>query len=427
MRQTPPLYKFLTTKHRTRLTAPPPSLIGCRSFRAANPHHDRPTHKTRLPPRQYMNRWLLRDSDEQSVAAFEKVMVVEGPTLNTTCIDSLYTCGPPTPSGHGTIHQCISNAYILTTICNAATYTSCAFISGQPYCVNAGTLEKRQLVLPPSHVGRVTPSAPRRVTSRARPAPTGRPDLRNVVDPETITSVFETSNQNLGFNLCGNWNDGQGISAGFIQFTTSSGSALRVVQTYLQLTRRPNPPIASFLPALQRAAQVGNQGAVWGQGFMTGLWGFCESWQEANTNDAPAFQNAQLAIQSAGYLEPNRGIIQRLGLRTALGVGQVMDTGIQLGYGAVEEIARNAGWTPGQGAEEVDFLRRWLDARVAHMLQRGNLNFVGGTVEMFGEWGESDADFLLGLLDGMRKERWIFGEWGESDADFLLGGSMCGI
>ncbi|KAI8848171.1 lysozyme-like domain-containing protein [Chytridium lagenaria] len=341
-----------------------------------------------------------------------------GPDLNTTvvCIDSLYTCGPLTPTA-ATV-QSFNASPMPTSSQPSAT---------PPPLTPAHSLLASRIALKgmamrdhdfeKEHDEKST-------TTKKSTSPSPVSGAKNTVDPSTvygkqglskcqydiilkITSVFETSNKNLGFNLCGNWNDGQGISAGFIQFTTSSGSALRVVQSYLQLTRRPNPPLASFVTALQRAAQVGNKGAVSGQGFMTGLSGFCDAWEEANKNDGAAFQNAQLAIQSAGYLQPNLKIVQQLGLKTALSVGQLMDTAIQLGYDAVEEIAGNAGWTPSQGANEADYLKRYLDARIVYlnnlggaypgtkyrvnsykyMLQKGNVNFVGGSVVMLENGG----------------------------------------
>ncbi|KAJ3205873.1 hypothetical protein HDU67_008577 [Dinochytrium kinnereticum] len=391
---------------------------------------------------------LAARASATSAEAYPSTPPITIQNSTVVCIEGLYTCGPLTDQGFGTISQCLNNQYEVRTICDDAFFHSCTLISGAPFCVEgegadgvysvdeAGVnVERRaQINLSPA-IPRLAPNAARRVTttrrrtttrrSTARPTPTSAPvSSRDVVDPNTehgkqgltrcqydivlkITSVFETSNANLGFNLCGNWNDGQGISAGFIQFTTSSGSLLSVVQAYLTMTRRTNPPIASFVGALQTARSVGNRGQVSGQGHMTGLWGLCDAWQEANNNDAAAFQSAQMKIQSDGYLAPNRAIVQRLGIKTALGVGQIMDTGIQLGYSAIEEISRNAGWSPAQGASEADFLRRYLDARIIylnnlggaypgtryrinsyrHMLQRGNLNFVGGSVEMLENGG----------------------------------------
>ncbi|KAJ3097033.1 hypothetical protein HDU97_005322 [Phlyctochytrium planicorne] len=212
----------------------------------------------------------------------------------------------------------------------------------------------------------------------------------------------------LGFSICGNHMDGQGISAGFIQFTSASGSILWVLQAYLAITSQQNPPILLYIPALQALQKIGNQGQWSGPGHTEGLAGFCEAWQQACATDATAFQQAQKKIQSDGYLTPNKPVVDRLGIKTALGVGQIMDTGIQLGYGAMLEISTNAGWTPNQGADEMDYMRRFLDARTQYlnqkggaypatkyrvdsyryMLQKGNLNFEGGKVEALNNDGD---------------------------------------
>ncbi|KAJ3097034.1 hypothetical protein HDU97_005323 [Phlyctochytrium planicorne] len=212
----------------------------------------------------------------------------------------------------------------------------------------------------------------------------------------------------LDFSFCGNNMDGQGISAGFIQFTSASGSILWVLQAYLAITSQQKPPILLYIPALQALQKIGNQGQWSGPGHTEGLSGFCEAWQQACATEATAFQQAQKKIQSDNYLAPNKPVVDLLGIKTALGVGQIMDTVIQLGFDPMLEIATKAGRTPNQGADEVDYLHRFLDARIEylnqkggaypatksrvdsyrHMLQKGNLNFEGGKVEVLDNDGE---------------------------------------
>ncbi|KAJ3094652.1 hypothetical protein HDU97_007731 [Phlyctochytrium planicorne] len=367
------------------------------------------------------------------------------------CLDGASTCGPLSPQGFGTLAVCINGKFLQTNVCNLGLENACRIVSGKPACVLGsgvgglwmardseafggvvGDVVGEVPVVGPGAgtgsgvvVGRRSAAA--RVYKRGTTTKKKKPKKTAVPKPNNngggggggggdsntaygrqglnwcqydiilkITSTFETGSQQLGFDNCGNWNDGQGISAGFIQFTTSSGAALAVVQTYLSVTSRSNPPIASFLGALQRAKQAGNGGRVSGQGFMDGLWGFCDAWQEAARNDAEAFQNAQMTNQARDYLEPNRPIVQQYGLKTALAVGLMMDTGIQLGLDAVQTIAANS-----DGGNESDFIGSFLDAKARylrklggayagtlyrvdsyrHILYSGNLNFVGNKVE----------------------------------------------
>ncbi|KAJ3112427.1 hypothetical protein HDU96_004570 [Phlyctochytrium bullatum] len=342
------------------------------------------------------------------------------PTVrDTTCLESTTTCGPLTAQGYATLAVCQSGVWVAKSACDQDGVHACRFVLNEAKCVpgagssglymggEADEVEATGKTLRRRRVAVVIPGAEggsqlivRQQSAKTIYTAQGLTECQYRLLLK-ITSIFETSNPNqIRSDLCGNWNDGQGISAGFIQFTTSSGSALQVVRTYLKLTTRPNPPLASFIPALERAAQVGNRGAVSGQGFMDGLWSFCSAWTEADRNDGPAFRRAQMQIQAQGYMAPNKPMVDRLGLRTALGVGQLMDTAIQLGSGAVATIAERAGWSPKDGASEADWLGRYLNARAEYLrrmggayagtlyrirayqfiLGTGNLNFANGAV-----------------------------------------------
>ncbi|KAJ3205489.1 hypothetical protein HDU67_008816 [Dinochytrium kinnereticum] len=329
-------------------------------------------------------------------------------TNEITCIDDYTTCGPLSPEGHGTIALCKSNIYKISSICSDVSRHSCRFVNGVPACVPGIGEDGIYMGMDSEALEGEIGEEPLRIEARGveveRRAASSQ--LQGMTTCQyniilKITSTFETGSQALGFDDCGNYNDGQGISAGFIQFTTSSGSALLVVQAYIKKTSLQNPPLKSFIPALQRAAQSGNGGRVSGQGHMDGLWSFCDAWKTAASEDAWAFQQAQIQVQTEEYLVPNKPTVDSLGLKTALGVGLMMDTGIQLGLGAVVTIAKNAGTSPKQGASEAEFIGRYLNARASylnrlggayaetqyrircyrHILNSGNLNFSGGRVQ----------------------------------------------
>ncbi|KAI8851421.1 hypothetical protein BC829DRAFT_125051 [Chytridium lagenaria] len=224
----------------------------------------------------------------------------EAPDIEDTtiidCIEGFSTCGPLTSAGHGTIAICSEGYYRTSTTCSNGTTTSCRFVDGLPTCVagigedglymdansvafdglytvsNAVEVERRSIEEREVEVVRRAGMEVGEVMLEVRQAkPTTRKPKRTPVGVSLgtmiarsvssntiygqqglswcqydiilkITSTFETGSQELGFGYCGNWNDGQGISAGFIQFTTSSGSVLLVVQSYLRRTSRSNPP-----------------------------------------------------------------------------------------------------------------------------------------------------------------------------------------
>ncbi|ORY36887.1 lysozyme-like protein [Rhizoclosmatium globosum] len=189
-----------------------------------------------------------------------------------------------------------------------------------------------------------------------------------------ITSFFENSNLNLDFGSCSTTNDGQGISAGFIQFTTCSGSAALVCREYQRLKSGPTF-CDTYLPSLDHAANS-CQGGNWGQQTPAGLENFCYDWRTASTDTI--FQQAQLNVQFSGYFKPAMDIFTQYGVKSPLTMGQVYDACVQLGCSAAATLAdrasRYAGGSPaGSNPVSED---RWLNA---YLIQRESyLDFLGG-------------------------------------------------
>ncbi|KAJ3327233.1 hypothetical protein HDU76_012169 [Blyttiomyces sp. JEL0837] len=216
-----------------------------------------------------------------------------------------------------------------------------------------------------------------------------------------LTSVFENGTPSFNWGSCENINDGNGYSAGFIQFTTLSGSALQVVQTYANNGNADGnlkQALANYIPALQN---------VQGSGSTDGLDGFCDAWANAANNDN-AFHDAQLQIQENGYLVPNHDLVINLGVKLKVSVGQLYDCSIQLGLDGTNQIVNTVGaTTPANGGDEVTWLNQFLQARInylnniggayadtlyrvysyQHVVNGGNDNFNGGSVEALDNGG----------------------------------------
>ncbi|KAJ1561516.1 hypothetical protein HK405_003670, partial [Cladochytrium tenue] len=206
-----------------------------------------------------------------------------------------------------------------------------------------------------------------------------------------ITSVFETGSTTLDYGVCGDIGDGNGFSAGCIQFTTSSGSALAVVQDYLNTN--PSSSLAGYVSGLQ---------SVQGSGDTSSISGFCDAWSAAASSDPSGFGASQMKIAAENYLAPNAGLVSQLGLKTATGVGQIMDCAIQLGIGGCQSIASSSSASsPASGGDEASYLTAFLSSRTnylnqiggaypgtvyrvnayQHIVSGGNLDFSGDTVE----------------------------------------------
>ncbi|KAJ3210078.1 hypothetical protein HDU67_005677 [Dinochytrium kinnereticum] len=183
-----------------------------------------------------------------------------------------------------------------------------------------------------------------------------------------LTSTYETSSQTPDFGACHNNNDGQGISAGFVQFTTSSGSALKVVEEYKALG---GDKFTSFEGSLQRARAAGSQG-VTGGGVTDGLENFCDSWKNAADTDKERFGKAQKKVEGDLYLKPNKETVQSLGLKKAASVGQLFDSAIQLGLSGMQSIVQKVqAPPPAKGGDEQKWLQEYLQRRSEKLAEMG--------------------------------------------------------
>ncbi|KAJ3332204.1 hypothetical protein HDU76_000977 [Blyttiomyces sp. JEL0837] len=216
-----------------------------------------------------------------------------------------------------------------------------------------------------------------------------------------LTSIYETSSQELQWGVCVTLDDNHGYSAGIVQFTTGTGSAQQVINEYTKSVGSQNEFTRYQTQLQQLATNAASSGSV--DGTISGLEGFCDAWKQASVKKE--FQNAQLAIMKNMYYDPSQQIAQNLGLRTALAKSQIFDCTIQLGGQGTLDIASSVGSV---GGNEKTWLQKFLDARseklqsiggayaptvtrvnsYQHIFDTGNLNFAGDCVEALNNDGE---------------------------------------
>ncbi|KAJ3293186.1 hypothetical protein HDU79_000630 [Rhizoclosmatium sp. JEL0117] len=188
-----------------------------------------------------------------------------------------------------------------------------------------------------------------------------------------ITSQFETNSIDLNFESCAALRDSQGISAGFIQFTTCSGNVQLVCQEYMAL-----PSSFDFCKkfALPLAAASKNPACNMNSFVLMpdGLQDFCKYWVIAARYDK-AFQQAQIDIQYQHYFLPATALFEKYGLATPLAKGQLFDANVQLGVIAVPGLAaaatQVAGGSPATGIDEMKWLSAFLDQRDIYVRNLG--------------------------------------------------------
>jgi len=183
---------------------------------------------------------------------------------------------------------------------------------------------------------------------------------------EQLTSIFENDELEFQYGYVEALDDGRGITAGRVGFTTGTGDAYEVVKRYAAAV--PGNPLARFLPELARLTTAEKKDDV------SHLKGFKRAWRQA-AQDA-RFRAVQDEVTDELYYLPMTRYAELLGLRTALAKAALYDALIQHGNGEdpdgvpalLEAAAKAAGGTPKKGVQERSWLHSFLLARRADLL-----------------------------------------------------------
>ncbi|MFE9681050.1 chitosanase [Streptomyces sp. NPDC002701] len=157
--------------------------------------------------------------------------------------------------------------------------------------------------------------------------------------------------------------DGRGYTAGIIGFCSGTGDMLDLVELYTR--RRPDNPLAGYLPALRR---------VDGTDSHEGLDpGYPDAWRRAALDHA--FEQAQNDERDRVYFDPavRRGKADGLGTLGQFAYYDAIvmhgDGGDRTSFGSIRQLALDRARPPAQGGDEVTYLDAFLDARVWAMKQ----------------------------------------------------------
>jgi hypothetical protein len=114
-----------------------------------------------------------------------------------------------------------------------------------------------------------------------------------------LTNIYETSHPEFDFEVCVQLQDNHGFSAGIIQFTTGTGSALQVINEYTKM--KPDNGFRNYIQSLRQIATRHQQSGE-PIGDVEELQGYCQVWkQEAQHIE---FQEAQLLMLFKNYFVP---------------------------------------------------------------------------------------------------------------------------
>lgn len=186
-------------------------------------------------------------------------------------------------------------------------------------------------------------------------APGLTPDQKRRAD--AAISVFENDTPVVQYGYAENLHDGRGLTLGRAGFTTATGDALDVVETFT--AARPANPLARFLPLLRRLAATESDD-------VSGLDGFDAAWRSLEA-DAD-FDAAQDSVSDRLYYRPAMAYAKELGLTTALARVALYDAIVQHGDGddpdGLSALLNRAGAPDGPAADEGRWVARFLNVRL---------------------------------------------------------------
>lgn len=139
---------------------------------------------------------------------------------------------------------------------------------------------------------------------------------------DALVSIFENDTPVVQYGYAEDLHDGRGITCGRAGFTTATGDALDVVETYT--ADAPGNALARFLPVLRRLAERESDAVA-------DLGGFASAWTvEARL---PRFDAAQDSVSDRLYYRPAMQTADEVGIATALGRFVLYDAIVQHGEG----------------------------------------------------------------------------------------------
>lgn len=204
---------------------------------------------------------------------------------------------------------------------------------------------------------------------------------------DRLISVFENSTLTIQYAYIEALGDDRGYTAGRAGFTTATGDALIVVDTYTQ--RVPDNGLKPYLKELRRLAAIES-------GDIKGLKGFPTAWKTA-AKDAK-FRAVQDEVSDRLYFQPAMQHAKVLGATLNLTKVALYEAIIQHGDGddpdslgaILQRATLRAGGTPATKVPEKSWLKAFLDERRADLLNP----YDPDTTQ---EWGESvgRADEML--------------------------------
>jgi len=183
---------------------------------------------------------------------------------------------------------------------------------------------------------------------------------RSVADQ--FVSIFENGTTKIQYDYAEDIDDGRGITAGRVGFTSATGDMLIVIKAYKKV--KPDNSLNQYLPELKRLEKLRYEsGDKKGSASTKKLVGLIKAWKE--NSKLKSFRDIQDKVTDDLYFNPSIKAARNIGAKYPLTVLSLYDTAIQHGVeGLVEIIAKVASISPEKGGDEIVWLQSFNSLRL---------------------------------------------------------------
>ncbi|CAO3651648.1 unnamed protein product [Mucor hiemalis] len=180
-----------------------------------------------------------------------------------------------------------------------------------------------------------------------------------------ITNVFEDGDPYFAFASCSNIGDLRGYTCGYAGFTTGTGDAETLIQSFAK--KNVSNQLNEFLPTINKISSLPHCDRQH-RGDTSGLERFCEAWKQEACDPHSGFSELQRDWVYKNYMIPSARYAAQSGVHSPIGQAIFYDTIIQHGFQYVEpdiNIVRVLTLTGPREAKESEqsFLSRFLTTR----------------------------------------------------------------
>lgn len=189
--------------------------------------------------------------------------------------------------------------------------------------------------------------------------------VKNVI--LALTCVAENDTVTFVYNYAENIKDGRGITFGIIGFTSGTFDGTILLKRIQ--SKKSTHPLCVYIPAFEKIDSLHEDGHI---DDVTGLEEFIADFTKYG--DDEVVKDSQLELMDEMYWQPAVKIADKAGLKYNITRGEIYDSCVkhgESGAGKIVERTNAAVGSPANGADEIEWLKRYFIERKKYYTEKG--------------------------------------------------------